>query len=157
MGPQRQLDRHCCGRKKWDWAADKRPDPEIARDVVAEVKSWLPDAWQHVRPVVRDGWVTLEGEVEWDYQRDYAERAVHWIGGINGISNLILLHPRAAAAEIRHEIEEAFRRNALIDADRVTVEASGGEVILRGTPCVLGQSGRTPNALLGRHTRRHQS
>ena len=113
--------------------ADKRPDPEIACDVVAEVKSWLPDAWQHGRTVVRDGWVTLEGEVEWNYQRDYAERAVHWIGGIKGISNLILLHPRVAAAEIRHEIEEAFRRNALIDADRVTVDASGGEVILRGT------------------------
>jgi osmotically-inducible protein OsmY len=54
--------------------ADERPDPEIARDAVAELKKWLPDAWRHVRPVVEDGWVTLEGEVEWNFQRDYAER-----------------------------------------------------------------------------------
>jgi osmotically-inducible protein OsmY len=113
--------------------ADQRPDPEIARDAVAELKTWLPDAWQRVRPVVNDGWVTLEGEVEWNYQRDYAERAPHWIRGIKGISNLIRLYPRAAGAEIRHEIEEAFRRNALIGANRVTVEASGGDVILKGT------------------------
>jgi osmotically-inducible protein OsmY len=64
--------------------ADERPDPEIARDAVTELKAWLPDAWRHVRPVVRDGWVTLEGEVEWNFQRDYAERALHWIAGIKG-------------------------------------------------------------------------
>jgi osmotically-inducible protein OsmY len=113
--------------------ADERPDPEIARDAVAELKKWLPDAWRHVRPVVEDGRVTLEGEVEWNFQRDYAERALHWIAGIKGISNLIRLRPRGAAAEVRHNIEEAFRRNAQIDANRVTVEASGGEVILGGS------------------------
>jgi osmotically-inducible protein OsmY len=113
--------------------ADQRPDPEIARDAVAELKKWLPDAWRHVRPVVEDGRVTLEGEVEWNFQRDYAERALHWIAGITGISNSIRLRPRVAAAEVRHNIEEAFRRNAQIDANRVMVEANGGEVILRGT------------------------
>jgi len=113
--------------------ADERPDPEIARDAVAELKAWLPDAWRQVRPVVKDGRVTLEGEVEWNYQRDYAERVLYWIKGIKGVSKLISLQPQVAAAEIQHEIEEAFRRNALIDANRVTVEASGGEVILRGT------------------------
>jgi osmotically-inducible protein OsmY len=113
--------------------ADQRPDPEIARDAVAELKKWLPDAWRHVRPVVEDGRVTLEGEVDWNFQRDYAERALHWIAGITGISNSIRLRPRVAAAEVRHNIEEAFRRNAQIDANRVMVEANGGEVILRGT------------------------
>jgi osmotically-inducible protein OsmY len=120
--------------------ADERPDPEIARDAVAELKKWLPDAWRHVRPVVEDGWVTLEGEVEWNFQRDYAERALHWIAGIKGISNLIRLRPQVAAAEVRHNIEEAFRRNAQIDANRVTVEASGGEVILGG--CVRSWAAR---------------
>ena len=113
--------------------ADERPDPEIARDAVAELKKWLPDAWRHVRPIVEDGWVTLEGEVEWNFQRNYAERALHWIAGIKGISNLIRLRPQVAAAEVRHNIEEALRRNAQIDANRVTVEASGGEVILGGS------------------------
>jgi osmotically-inducible protein OsmY len=116
----------------WLPGVDERPDPEIAQDAVAELKTWLPDAWHHVQPVVEHGWVTLEGEVEWNYQRDYAERALHWIKGIKGISNLIRLQLRVAAAEIRHEIEEAFRRNALTDANRVTVEASGGEVLLTG-------------------------
>jgi osmotically-inducible protein OsmY len=113
--------------------ADERPDPEIARDAVAELKTWLPDAWHHVRPIVKDGRVTLEGEVEWNYQRDDAERALYWTKGIKGISNLIRLQPQVAAAEIQHEIEKAFRRNVLIDANRVTVEASGGKAILRGT------------------------
>lgn len=112
--------------------ADERPDPEIARDVVAELKTWLPDSWQHVRPVVEKGWVTLEGEVEWNYQRDYAERALRWIRGIRGVSNLIHLRPQVTPTGIKHKIEEAFRRSALID-NRVMVEVNGGEVILKGT------------------------
>jgi osmotically-inducible protein OsmY len=113
--------------------ADERPDPEIARDVVAQLKTWLPDSWQHVKPVVKNGRVTLEGEVEWNYQRDYAERALRWIKGVKGVSNLIRLRPQVTPLEIKYRIEKAFRRSALIDANRVTVEASGGEVVLKGT------------------------
>ena len=61
----------------WLPGVDERPDPEIAQDAVAELKTWLPDAWHHVQPAVEHDWVTLEGEVEWNYQRDYAERALH--------------------------------------------------------------------------------
>jgi osmotically-inducible protein OsmY len=115
--------------------ADARPDPEIAREIAAELKLWLPYSAEHIKAVVKNGWVTLEGEVEWNYQRDHAERAVRWIKGVNGVSNLIRLKPRATPSptEIKHKIEEAFRRSALVDANRVTVEASGGEVMLRGT------------------------
>ena len=115
--------------------ADERPDPEIAREVAAELKVWLPDSSQHIKPVVKNGWVTLEGEVEWNYQRDYAERAIRWIKGVKGVSNLIRLRPPVAPSpvEIKHKIEEAFRRSALVDANRVTVETSGGEVTLKGT------------------------
>jgi len=102
--------------------ADERPDPEIARDVVAELKTWLPDSWQHVKPVVKNGRVTLEGEVEWNYQREYAERALRWIKGVKGVSNLIRLKPQVTPTEIKHKIEEAFRRSALIDANRVAVK-----------------------------------
>jgi osmotically-inducible protein OsmY len=113
---------------------DEKPDPEIARDVVANLKMWLPNSWEHIKAIVKDRWVTLEGEVEWNYQREYAERAVRWIKGVKGVSNLIRLHPRVAPSptEIKQKIEEAFRRSALIDANRVTVETSGGEVVLRG-------------------------
>jgi osmotically-inducible protein OsmY len=114
---------------------DQKPDPDIAREVAAELKVWLPASWEHIKPVVKNGWVTLEGEVEANYQRDSAERAVRWIKGVNGVSNLIRLKPRVTPSptEIKHKIEEAFRRSALIDANRVTVEASGGAVMLRGT------------------------
>jgi osmotically-inducible protein OsmY len=114
---------------------DQKPDPDIAREVAAELKVWLPASWEHIKPIVKNGWVTLEGEVEANYQRDSAERAVRWIKGVKGVSNLIRLKPRVTPSpmEIKRKIEEAFRRSALIDASRVTVEASGGEVMLRGT------------------------
>ena len=113
---------------------DERPDPDIARDVAAELKISLPNSWQNIKVVVKNGWVTLEGEVEWNYQREYAERAVRWIKGVKGVSNLIRLKPKEtpSPAEIKEKIEEAFRRSALIDANRITVEANGGEVILKG-------------------------
>ena len=115
-------------------AADERPDPEIAREAVANLKIWLPSSWEHIKAVVKNSWVTLEGEVEWNYQRDYAERAVRWIKGVKGVSNLIRLKPRLnRPIEIKQKIEEAFRRSALVDANRVTVETHGGEVVLRGT------------------------
>jgi osmotically-inducible protein OsmY len=113
--------------------ADQRPDPEIARDAVAAVKSRLPLSSSRVRVVVDKGWVTLEGEVEWNYQREEAERAVRRIKGVKGVINTIQLKPSVAPVEIKRKIEEAFRRSAEIDASRITVEANGGEVVLRGT------------------------
>src|ERR1700736_5074991 len=106
---------------------DERPDPEIAREVVANLKIWLPSSWEHIKAVVKNGWVTLEGEVEWNYQRDYAERAVRWIKGVKGVSNLIRLQPRLEPkpVEIKQKIEEAFRRSARVDANRITVETHG--------------------------------
>jgi osmotically-inducible protein OsmY len=113
--------------------ADQRPDPEIARDAVAAVRSRLPLSSSSVRVVVDKGWVTLEGEVEWSYQREAAERAVRRVKGVKGVINSIQLKPSVAPVEIKRKIEEAFRRSAEIDASRITVEASGGEVVLRGT------------------------
>jgi osmotically-inducible protein OsmY len=113
--------------------ADQRPDPEIARDAVAAIRSRLPLSSSHVRVVVDNGWITLEGEVEWNYQREEAERAVWGLQGVKGVINTIKLKPSVAPVEIKRKIEEAFRRNAEIDASRITVEAKGGEVVLRGT------------------------
>jgi osmotically-inducible protein OsmY len=112
---------------------DERPDPEIARDAVAALKSMLPISYQNIKIVVKNGWVTLEGQVEWQYQRQTAENAVRRIKGVKGVSNLIQLKPRAEPEEIKKKIQEAFRRNAEIDANRIMVETSGSEVILKGT------------------------
>ena len=112
---------------------DERPDPEIARDAIAQIKSELPYSWEKIRVVVKKGWLTLEGDVEWNYQRERAGEAVHRVRGVKGITNSIEVKPRVAPTEIKRKIEEALRRAAEIDASRISVETNGGEVILRGT------------------------
>jgi len=112
---------------------DERPDADIAREAVAEIRFQLPIAAESIKVVVKDGWVTLEGEVEWNYQREIAENAVRRLRGIKGVSNSVALKPKAEPSEIKHKIEAAFRRHAAIDAARVSVEVNGGDVILRGT------------------------
>jgi osmotically-inducible protein OsmY len=112
---------------------DKKTDPEIAREAVAAIKSQLPYSWDNIKVIVKDGWVHLEGEEEWQFQRDIAEQAVCRLQGVKGVSNLIKLKPQAQPSEIKRKIQEAFTRNAELDANRVVVEANGSEVILKGT------------------------
>jgi osmotically-inducible protein OsmY len=113
-------------------SSDERPDPEIARDAVAAIKSQLPISAEKIKAVVKNGWVTLEGIVEWQYQRTTAEAAVRRIKGVKGITNAILLKPRAKPSEIKHRIEEALKRSAEIDANHIVVEADGSVVTLKG-------------------------
>jgi osmotically-inducible protein OsmY len=112
---------------------NQRPDPEIARDAVEEIQKNLPYASDHIGVVVRDGWVTLEGSVEWNYQRERAAQVVRRVRGVKGVTNLIELQPRVPPVEVKHKIEQAFRRSAELDANRITVETEGGVVTLRGT------------------------
>lgn len=112
--------------------ADERPDPEIARDAVAALKSQLPYTYDQLKIVARNGWITLEGEVEWHYQKDLAEQAVRRIKGVKGVSDLIMVKPRVAPSEVKRKIEEALKRQAELEADQIDVEVNGGEVILRG-------------------------
>jgi len=107
-------------------------DPEIARDAVAALKLELPLIWDSIKPIVKEGHVALEGTVEWHDQRDRAEAAVRRVRGVLSVRNSISLKPRVATGEIKHRIEEAFRRSAIVDAQRVTVDACGSEVTLRG-------------------------
>jgi osmotically-inducible protein OsmY len=112
---------------------DERPDPDIARDAVAAIKAQLPISWENIKIVVKNGWVTLEGAAEWQYQKNAAETAVRRIKGVKGVINSITLRPRAQPAEIKKKIESAFKRNAEVDANRIQVEADGSEIILKGT------------------------
>jgi osmotically-inducible protein OsmY len=111
---------------------DERPDPDIARDAVAALKTQLPISSEHIKVVVKNGWVTLEGQVEWQYQKNTAENALRRIKGVRGVSNMILLKPRAEPSEIKKKIQEAFKRNAEVDANRINVETNGSEVVLKG-------------------------
>jgi osmotically-inducible protein OsmY len=114
-------------------SGDSRPDPEIARDVVAQLKLWLPFAHESIQSVVKNAWVTLEGEVEWNYQRTRAENTTGRVKGVIGVSNFIKLAPRASPTEVKAKIENALKRIAQLDAKRIDVEASGSEVVLRGS------------------------
>jgi osmotically-inducible protein OsmY len=112
---------------------DERPDPEIARDAAAAIKAQLPFSAEHIKVVVKAGWITLEGQVEWQYQKNSAEYAVRRVRGVKGVTNLILIKPRVEPSEIKSKIVDAFKRNAQLDANRIQVETNGSEVILKGT------------------------
>jgi osmotically-inducible protein OsmY len=114
-------------------SVDERPDPEIAREAVAAIKSQLPVTSEKIKVIVKNGWITLEGEVEWQYQRATAENAVRRIKGVKGVINSIKLKSPTEPTEIKRKIQEAFRRNAEVDANRIVVEADGGTVTLKGT------------------------
>jgi osmotically-inducible protein OsmY len=114
-------------------SVDERPDPEIAREAVAAIKSQLPVSSEKIKVIVKNGWITLEGEVEWQYQRATAENAVRRIKGVKGVNNTIQIKPHAEPSEIKRKIQEAFLRNAEVDANHIIVEADGGVVTLKGT------------------------
>jgi osmotically-inducible protein OsmY len=112
---------------------DQRPDPDIARDAVAALKSQLPISHDKIKVIVKDGWITLEGTAEWQYQKTTAENAVRKIKGVKGVTDVIQLKPAVQPTDIQRRIQEAFKRSAEVDAERITVEAKGSEVILKGT------------------------
>jgi osmotically-inducible protein OsmY len=114
-------------------AIDQRPDPDIAKDAVATLKSELPISYDKIKVIVKDGWITLEGAVEWQYQKTSAEAAVRKVKGVKGVTNVITVKPKVQPAELKRKIQEAFKRNAELDADRIEVEENGSEVILKGT------------------------
>jgi osmotically-inducible protein OsmY len=111
---------------------DQRPDPDIARDAVTALKAELPISHERIKLIVKNGWVTLEGTTEWQYQRTAAENAVRKIKGIKGVTNVVTVKPKLEPTELKRKIMDAFKRNAEVDANRITVEANGGEVILKG-------------------------
>lgn len=114
-------------------AVDQRPDADIARDAVDALKAQLPLSYANIKVLVADGWITLEGDAEWYYQKDRAENAVRWVRGAKGVVNSVNVTPTLNPDEVRTRIEEAFRRSAEVDADRIEVEAHDGQVILKGT------------------------
>jgi len=107
-------------------------DPEIARAAVSALQTDLPYSAEKIRALVHEGHVSLEGTVEWHFQREKAENAVRRLPGVISIRNSIRIKPSLAAQNIKLRIEDAFRRIAEVDADHIVVDTSGSEVTLRG-------------------------
>jgi osmotically-inducible protein OsmY len=110
-----------------------RTDPEIARDIVQELQSHVSIPANNIKATVRNGWVTLEGSVDWQYQKLIAESAVKKIRGVIGVTNNIEVKPAVSPTDIKSKIEEALKRSAELDARRITVETDGGTVKLYGS------------------------
>jgi osmotically-inducible protein OsmY len=111
-----------------------RSDTDIAHAAVNALR-WnteVPDS--RIQAIVRDGILTLDGEVEWQFQRNAAEEAVRYLSGVKGvIMRITVRQPKVSAIEVSKKIEEALKRNATLDAKKIAVEAEGGKVTLRGT------------------------
>lgn len=113
--------------------ATERTDADIAEAAVhaLEWDAFVPYDKVHVS--VSKGWVTLKGDVEWQYQKQDAERVVRRLSGVKGVSNLISVTPRVIPSDLKKKIEDALVRNAEVDAHRITVEIQGNKAILKGT------------------------
>jgi osmotically-inducible protein OsmY len=113
--------------------SDERTDEDIARAAIRALEDRITVPHDRIKVTVRDGWITLEGDVEWQYQKESAESAVRYLTGVKGVTNIITVKPRVSPTNVKAKIEEALRRIAELDAQRVTVETTDGRVILRGT------------------------
>lgn len=110
----------------------KKDDGEIARRVANELNWSASLPADAVRSKVENGWVTLNGEVDWQYQKEEAAAGLRRLSGIVGVTNLIKIRPHPTAADVSEQISRAYRRNAQIDASGIKVVVSGGRVTLSG-------------------------
>jgi osmotically-inducible protein OsmY len=110
----------------------QRTDPEIAREVVHELESHVGIPSDQIKVTVKNGRVTLEGTVDWEYQKSLAKSAVKKLKGVTGITNKIEVKPRVSPVEVRAKIEEALKRSAELDARRIRVEVEDTVVKLYG-------------------------
>src|SRR2546429_170634 len=125
---------------------ETRTDEQIQQETLAELKYEPRVTPNEIGVVVKNGvvaltgwvdsytkgWVTLKGEVEWEYQKEDAERVVRRLTGVKGVVNSITVKPRLTPSELKEKIEKALVRSAETDAERIQVEVQGSKVILRG-------------------------
>jgi osmotically-inducible protein OsmY len=107
-------------------------DDDIARRAVRMLDWNVSVPKDSVQVRVLKGWVTLRGEVEWQYQKNAAYDAVRALGGVVGVSNMVELAPRLSAVDVKKRIEEAFQRDAEVEAEAIRIDVQGRKVTLSG-------------------------
>jgi osmotically-inducible protein OsmY len=114
-------------------SSSERTDSDIAKAAVQALEwdAFIPT--NKVKVTVDKGWVTLDGEVDWQFHRTDADRVVRRLTGVKGVINLIKVKPQTSPSELKKKIEDALVRSAETDAKRITVDVDGGKVILKGT------------------------
>jgi osmotically-inducible protein OsmY len=110
-----------------------RTDADIARAAEHALQWDILVPRNRITVMVDGGFLTLEGEVDREFQRSAAERAVHHLTGVKGVNNQITIKPKVAPIEVKEKIEAALKRDALLDAQQINVQTEGGKVTLTGS------------------------
>jgi len=113
--------------------SSERTDAEIARAAENALKWHVAVPQDTIKLTVEKGFLTLEGEVNWQFQRSAAERAVQHLTGVKGVSNQITIKPKVAPTEVKEKIESALKRNAMLDGEQINVKIEGSKVTLTGS------------------------
>lgn len=113
-------------------ASDQRTDADIALAAERALEWSVLVPAGKVKAMVEGGWVTLNGEVEWEYQRKAAEKAVRNLMGVTGVSNLVKITPKVVPSDIEKRLHDALARQAHREADRIQITVTGSQVNLRG-------------------------
>jgi osmotically-inducible protein OsmY len=124
----------------------KRTDQDVATAALNALKWDYEVPEDKVKVVVKNGWVTLEGTVDWQYQKDAAARCVRYLMGVIAVSNNVTIKPSVKWIDVKTKIEDAFRRNADIEARRITVGTHDSKVTLSGSVASWAESDEAVSA-----------
>ena len=113
-------------------ASGVRTDTDIAEAAANALKWNVSLSSADIKPVVKDGRVTLTGKVDWGYQRAAAENTVRYLMGVRGVGNQIKVTPSVEATDVKQKIEDAFKRQAILDAKDIEVSVDGSTITLNG-------------------------
>jgi osmotically-inducible protein OsmY len=113
-------------------SAERYSDAAIVRAAVDAIRADLPAIAGAIQVVVSDAHVVLDGNVEWQWQRQRIESTVRAVDGVAAVTNLIVVNPGLRPDDVKRRIEEAFVRSAELDARKVSVDVNDGEITLRG-------------------------
>lgn len=114
-------------------SSSKKTDTDIAQAVINALKWHAAVQENRIKVTVDNGWVTLEGSVDWVFEKEASKLAIENLTGVIGVSNLIIVEPKVTTIDVKSKIRAAFQRNANIDANNITVESVGSKVTLTGT------------------------
>ncbi|MCY2685875.1 BON domain-containing protein [Salinimicrobium sp. TH3] len=113
--------------------SNERSDETIAKAALNHLKSHSQVPFEQINLKVEEGFITLEGEVDWNYQREAAQKAIQFLTGVRGVKNNLKVRPATKPDDLKRKIRDSFERNAVIDADHIDIKLIGHRIILSGS------------------------